>query len=517
MGAFRLTLDGSARPRGPHRLRRHGGDAEARAPAPRRRLPGPRWTIRRRWQPALEALAADFQPIDDLAPARPIGSDTARALLRKALARDRRRRNARHARRRIEGGAAWTRRLSSMSARRQTGRGERCGAALAHDSAELHVTGRAPSISTTCASPKARCMSRRAMRRRAPAAASPRSISMPCAVSPGVVAVLTARRYPGRQRLQPGDGRRSDPRRREDRVSRPGGLRRRRRNPRRRAPRGASGAASRSPPNAPSSPSTMRSPQRSRPPSAVSVRARRLPNGAGRAPRASTRRQSRIGGQEHFYLEGQVALAVPEEGGGMLVYSSTQHPTEVQHCVAKMLARPRCARSSANAAAWAAASAARKARRRNGRRLPRSAPASPAGRSRCRLDRDDDMIMTGKRHDFRIDYAGGLRRRRACSRAVDVALLSPLRLLGRSLARRQRPRHVPCRQRLLLSGSPHPFAPAAHQHGVEHRLSRLRRPAGHDVRRAHDGCDRHQARPRSARCAQAQFLSPRAAIVRPMA
>ena len=39
----------------------------------------------------------------------------------------------------------------------------------------------------------------------------------------------------------------------------------------------------------------------------------------------------RIGGQEHFYLEGQVALAVPGEDGDMLVYSSTQHPTEVQH------------------------------------------------------------------------------------------------------------------------------------------------------------------------------------------
>ncbi len=43
-----------------------------------------------------------------------------------------------------------------------------------------------------------------------------------------------------------------------------------------------------------------------------------------------------VGGQEHFYLEGQVALAIPEEDGGMTVYSSTQHPTEVQHCIARM-------------------------------------------------------------------------------------------------------------------------------------------------------------------------------------
>ena len=45
----------------------------------------------------------------------------------------------------------------------------------------------------------------------------------------------------------------------------------------------------------------------------------------------------RIGGQEHFYLEGQVALAIPGEDGDMLVHSSTQHPSEVQHVVAHML------------------------------------------------------------------------------------------------------------------------------------------------------------------------------------
>ena len=45
----------------------------------------------------------------------------------------------------------------------------------------------------------------------------------------------------------------------------------------------------------------------------------------------------RIGGQEHFYLEGQVALAIPGEDGDMLVHCSTQHPSEVQHLVAKML------------------------------------------------------------------------------------------------------------------------------------------------------------------------------------
>ena len=44
-----------------------------------------------------------------------------------------------------------------------------------------------------------------------------------------------------------------------------------------------------------------------------------------------------IGGQDHFYLEGQIALAVPQEDRDMLVYSSTQNPTEVQHGVARVL------------------------------------------------------------------------------------------------------------------------------------------------------------------------------------
>jgi xanthine dehydrogenase large subunit len=47
-----------------------------------------------------------------------------------------------------------------------------------------------------------------------------------------------------------------------------------------------------------------------------------------------------IGGQDHFYLEGQVALAIPGEGGDVHVWSSTQHPSEVQHLVARVLDVP---------------------------------------------------------------------------------------------------------------------------------------------------------------------------------
>jgi xanthine dehydrogenase large subunit len=111
----------------------------------------------------------------------------------------------------------------------------------------------------------------------------------------------------------------------------------------------------------------------------------------------------KIGGQEHFYLEGQIAFAIPQEQGAMLVHSSTQHPQEIQHKVAAMLGVAdakitcECRRmgggfggKESQATQWAclAALAAHNLNR-------------PA---KCRLDRDDDFMMTGKRHDFHVDY-----------------------------------------------------------------------------------------------------------------
>ncbi|MBA83859.1 xanthine dehydrogenase molybdopterin binding subunit [Thalassobius sp. S69A] len=113
-----------------------------------------------------------------------------------------------------------------------------------------------------------------------------------------------------------------------------------------------------------------------------------------------------LGGQEHFYLEGQAAAAVPGEDGDMLVHSSTQHPTEIQHKVAEALGvamhrvRVEMRRmgggfggkeSQGNALACACAVAARMTGR-------------PC---KMRYDRDDDMVITGKRHDFRITYRAG--------------------------------------------------------------------------------------------------------------
>lgn len=114
--------------------------------------------------------------------------------------------------------------------------------------------------------------------------------------------------------------------------------------------------------------------------------------------------QLRIGGQEHLYLEGQAALVVPEEDDTFLIHSSTQHPSEVQHVVARVLGLPDAAVEVAvrrmgggfggkesQASGWAAMAAL--AARITGR---------PA---KIRLDRDDDFVMTGKRHDFLVGYS----------------------------------------------------------------------------------------------------------------
>ena len=113
-----------------------------------------------------------------------------------------------------------------------------------------------------------------------------------------------------------------------------------------------------------------------------------------------------IGGQEHFYLEGQAALAIPGEDRDVTLYCSTQHPSEIQHKAAECLGLASHAvtvetrrmggafggkESQGNLPALLAALAAH----RTGR------PAKTV------YDRDDDFMLTGKRHDFRIDYDVG--------------------------------------------------------------------------------------------------------------
>jgi xanthine dehydrogenase large subunit len=112
------------------------------------------------------------------------------------------------------------------------------------------------------------------------------------------------------------------------------------------------------------------------------------------------------GGQDHFYLEGQIALATPGDSGDIHVLSSTQHPTEIQHGVAHLLGIPFSAvtaevrrmgggfggkESQATMIAGIAAVLAMKTKR-------------PV---KLRLPRDDDMRATGKRHPFLIRYDVG--------------------------------------------------------------------------------------------------------------
>ncbi len=113
-----------------------------------------------------------------------------------------------------------------------------------------------------------------------------------------------------------------------------------------------------------------------------------------------------VGGQEHFYLEGQVAYALPLEQDQWWIYSSTQHPGEVQHWVAHALGLENnavtveCRRmgggfggketQAGHMAVWAAL-AARKFRHA----------------VKLRLDRDDDFMVTGKRHPFAYDWRVG--------------------------------------------------------------------------------------------------------------
>lgn len=113
-----------------------------------------------------------------------------------------------------------------------------------------------------------------------------------------------------------------------------------------------------------------------------------------------------IGGQDHFYLEGQVSLAEPREDGDMMVRCSTQHPSEVQKLVARVLGIPlhsvivECRRmgggfggKETQAAQFACIAALLAAR--SGRPV------------KLRLDRDEDMTITGKRHDFLSRYTVG--------------------------------------------------------------------------------------------------------------
>ena len=113
-----------------------------------------------------------------------------------------------------------------------------------------------------------------------------------------------------------------------------------------------------------------------------------------------------IGGQEHFYLEGQAALAIPDEQKQITIYASSQHPTEIQHKVAEVLG-------------WPFHSVQVEVRRMGGgfggKESQGNHPACLSALAavitghpvKTIYDRDDDMRITGKRHDGVIAYQAG--------------------------------------------------------------------------------------------------------------
>ena len=110
-----------------------------------------------------------------------------------------------------------------------------------------------------------------------------------------------------------------------------------------------------------------------------------------------------IGGQEQFYLEGQISYAIPKERGCIHLYCSTQHPTEMQHLVAEALAL---------ASNQVTVEVRRMGGGFGGKESQSAMFACIASIAayrvqqpvKLRLDRDDDFMATGKRHCFYYDY-----------------------------------------------------------------------------------------------------------------
>ncbi|WP_193367829.1 xanthine dehydrogenase molybdopterin binding subunit [Pelagibius marinus] len=116
--------------------------------------------------------------------------------------------------------------------------------------------------------------------------------------------------------------------------------------------------------------------------------------------------QMNLGGQEHFYLESQIALAYPGEDDEVTVICSTQHPTEIQTMVAGALGVPANAVTSQVRRMGGAFGG--KETQGNLFAAVAALVAKKTGRAaKLRPDRDDDMVITGKRHDFLIDYEVG--------------------------------------------------------------------------------------------------------------
>ncbi|MTH78783.1 xanthine dehydrogenase molybdopterin binding subunit [Paracoccus aestuariivivens] len=124
-----------------------------------------------------------------------------------------------------------------------------------------------------------------------------------------------------------------------------------------------------------------------------------------RAPRRLSGRLT-VGGQEHFYLESQIAFAIPGEDEDVIIHTSTQHPSEVQHMVAHVLGT--AAHSVVVNVRRMGGGFGGKETQMNIFSVIAALGAKKLHRAvKLRPDRDDDFQITGKRHDFVIDYDVG--------------------------------------------------------------------------------------------------------------
>jgi xanthine dehydrogenase large subunit len=223
------------------------------------------------------------------------------------------------------------------------------------------------------------------------------------------------------------------------------------------------------------------------------------------------------GGQDHFYLEGQVSMAIPEEDGDLSVLTSSQHPSEVQQLIAANLGKANntitvkvrrmggaFGGKETQAGQWAIIAA-----------LIADQTGQPV---KIRLDRDDDMRSTGKRHDFLIRYDVGFTEKgqilaidfiQAARCGISADLSGPI--ADRAMFHSDNAYYLPnCdvsqRQRLLPAQCQHHILPLQDQYRVQYGFPRLWWSPGYDGYRARHGCHCLRAWQRPAGYSASQLL-----------
>ncbi len=114
------------------------------------------------------------------------------------------------------------------------------------------------------------------------------------------------------------------------------------------------------------------------------------------------------GGQDHFYLEGQIALSIPSEDNSFKIYTSTQHPSETQQIVAKVL-KQNFNTIDINVRRIGGGFGGKETQSFMFAAISTLLAKKLNKPVKLRLDRDEDMILTGKRHDFYFKYEVGFK------------------------------------------------------------------------------------------------------------